>query len=646
MLALMLLVLAPQSHASDFPALPALPDAREALAADIARIAGEVPQGALPPAERGAPETPVFILPEPPDIVVRIDVPLAAHAAGLQPEISTAATGQRVAIGAEAPAEPKAPLVLDIPAPPAIVASIDVPAAVPGSTLVIDEPRIRAFLEARRARLRLSAATIESFVAAYQQRDHAPFWLTADGNASPKSAALAQLIAGAERDGLDAARLGSVMPTLSTGPLGADGQIDIDLGLSLAAWLYAHDARGGRLEPSRISAMLTPNLSLPQPAEVLDKVATAEADRLAAVLEAYNPPHAGYRALRAELARLRAADQTAEEHTGALASAPGRAGLVIKPGWLDGRPLIAGREDVRAPMLRQRLGLPDDASLVVDSELIGALREFQRANELQPSGKLTPKTRAALENPGAPLTRNAAPDRRTMIALVLANMERWRWLPPALGETHIFVNVPDYRLDMVSDGQIVHQARVIVGKPETQTPIFSDEMEFLVVNPSWTVPPSIMKNEFLPRLAVDPDYAARKGYEVIRRGNQISVRQPPGEANALGHIKFMFPNSHAVYLHDTPGRHLFASEARAFSHGCVRVDKPFELAEQLLLRRQGIGQKQLRGMVGYGERTIRLGAKVPVHLAYFTLFVDEAGQLQRRADLYGHDARLRKALAL
>jgi murein L,D-transpeptidase YcbB/YkuD len=136
------------------------------------------------------------------------------------------------------------------------------------------------------------------------------------------------------------------------------------------------------------------------------------------------------------------------------------------------------------------------------------------------------------------------------------------------------------------------------------------------------------------------------GYEVTRRGNSISVRQPPGNRNALGHVKFMFPNDHAVYLHDTPGRHLFRADTRAFSSGCVRVEGPFQLAEHLLLKSQGLNERQLRAMVGSSERTIRLNEKVPVHLAYFTYRVDENGVLVHKPDLYGHDARIRRALSL
>jgi L,D-transpeptidase YcbB len=196
----------------------------------------------------------------------------------------------------------------------------------------------------------------------------------------------------------------------------------------------------------------------------------------------------------------------------------------------------------------------------------------------------------------------------------------------------------------MDDDRLIHQTRVIVGKPESQTPIFSEEMKYLVVNPSWTIPPSIMKKEILPALAADPNYAARKGYKIIRRGNQISVQQPPGERNALGFVKFMFPNDHAVYLHDTPNRNLFSASKRAFSHGCVRVDQPFELAEEVLGADGKWPEKRLRGLIGKGERYVHLSKPLPVHLTYFTVAADEHGQLKTFDDIYGLDRKVRAAL--
>ena len=244
---------------------------------------------------------------------------------------------------------------------------------------------------------------------------------------------------------------------------------------------------------------------------------------------------------------------------------------------------------------------------------------------------------------------------------IVANMERWRWMPRSLGGTYILVNVPGYELQVVRDGVVIHRTKVIVGKPQTPTPIFSKAMEYLIVNPYWNIPPSIALKEMLPQLRANPYALQRKGFEIVRGGRtvdpagidwtgsigNIRIRQPPGERNALGLIKFMFPNDHSVYLHDTPTRGLFSQSARAFSHGCVRVFEPFALADILLAHQNGLDERQLRAMVGKGgERTIHLQTRVPVHIAYFTAVVDGDGALQRHADIYGHDAKVRAALQL
>ncbi len=220
-------------------------------------------------------------------------------------------------------------------------------------------------------------------------------------------------------------------------------------------------------------------------------------------------------------------------------------------------------------------------------------------------------------------------------------MERWRWLPGDLGPDYILVNVPEYRLRAYRGGVLRDEARVIVGKPDSRTPLFSGLMEYAVVNPSWYVPPSILKT-MAPKLA---GYGGKTwgGYEVVRRGGHISLRQPPGERNALGFIKFMFPNQHAVYLHDTPNRSLFSAAKRDFSHGCVRVDDPFRLADAVL---PDWSAERLKKLIGKGERTIRLPEKLPVHLAYFTAYVDDGGTYRTLPDLYGYDAPMRAALGL
>ena len=243
---------------------------------------------------------------------------------------------------------------------------------------------------------------------------------------------------------------------------------------------------------------------------------------------------------------------------------------------------------------------------------------------------------------------------------IIANMERWRWLPRDLGSSHIMVNIPEYQLRMVRNGVEVHQTRVIVGKIQTPSPVFSGDMDHLIVNPYWNIPPSIALKEMLPKLQSDSYALKAKGFEIVKRGRvvdpatidwsagvkNITIRQPPGERNALGFIKFMFPNDHAVYLHDTPSRGLFANSERALSHGCIRVAEPFKLAEIVLSLEYGISETRLRSMAGGSEHYFNMQTKLPVHLVYFTSFVDGYGQLQSRPDIYGISKKVKVALGL
>jgi murein L,D-transpeptidase YcbB/YkuD len=231
-------------------------------------------------------------------------------------------------------------------------------------------------------------------------------------------------------------------------------------------------------------------------------------------------------------------------------------------------------------------------------------------------------------------------------AEVIANMERWRWLPRDLGDSRIEVNIPDFELAVVRDGEVTHRARVIVGKEQTPTPVFSNAMQFIIVNPYWNVPPSILNKEMLPQNGGDLSAIQQRGFLVSYRHGKLSVRQPPGEKNALGRIKFMFPNDFSVYLHDTPSRGLFAASHRAFSHGCMRVDQPFALAEAVLGPESGWSEQRVRRLIGGSERYINLNKPLPIHIEYFTAYVDEDGQLRLRGDLYGYSARVRNALGL
>ncbi|HEV2557158.1 MAG TPA: L,D-transpeptidase family protein [Microvirga sp.] len=532
--------------------------------------------------------------------------------------LGLSAASQTLEAPAEAPTQPA--LAAEAPPSPDLgLAPPDLPAAV--VTLTPDD-RLQAALAAALGRLgdvtpQLPRREREALAAFY--RDAKPLWVEDGGWTRAAEAVVARLKA-ADEDGLDPDdyRIPVLGGRSAAGP--ADWA-EAELKLSAAALLYARDARGGRIEPWRLSNHLTPKLALPDPAEVLARL--REARDPGAALAAYNPQHSGYRALKARLAELRSTRRTP--------AAP----MVQVP---RGPTLKVGMRDPRVPLIRARFKIGPAAgdAAAYDEQVASAVAAFQKEKGLPASGILNAQTLAALG--GGPSPARLEGD-------LVANMERWRWLPTELGQRHILVNVPEYRLRLLDRGEVVHQTRVIVGKTESPTPVFSDEMEHVIVNPSWTLPPSILKNEFLPALAADPTYAERKGYRIIRRGGTIAVQQPPGERNALGLVKFIFPNDHAVYLHDTPNRSLFGAERRAFSHGCVRVDKPFLLAEAILKTEGSWPEERLRGLVGKGERYIRV-RQLPVHLAYFTLQVDERGELKSFDDIYGFHRKVKQALGL
>jgi murein L,D-transpeptidase YcbB/YkuD len=223
-------------------------------------------------------------------------------------------------------------------------------------------------------------------------------------------------------------------------------------------------------------------------------------------------------------------------------------------------------------------------------------------------------------------------------------MERWRWLPRDLGRIHVMVNIPDYTLRVMRDDKLVWTTKIVVGKPNLATPITSAEMKFITVNPTWNVPPSIIQNEYLPALAQDPQALERIGLRVEQdRDGNVRIWQPPGDRNALGRIRFNFPNKFLVYQHDTPDKHLFAHTKRAYSHGCMRVQDPLKYGEVLLslvLPNEKYTQERLRNMFGPSEININFPTHIPVHLTYQTAFVDDAGKLQIRDDVYGRDQRV------
>jgi murein L,D-transpeptidase YcbB/YkuD len=290
-------------------------------------------------------------------------------------------------------------------------------------------------------------------------------------------------------------------------------------------------------------------------------------------------------------------------------------------------------------MIRERLNVRAKAGdLTYDKPLFEAVRALQNKNGLRPNGVIDSQTIAAINGPKP---ANA-------VETVLANMERWRWMPRELGPMYVMVNIPDYTLKVVRDDAVVWKTKIVAGKPTNQSPLLTAPMREIIINPSWYVPQSIIQNELLPAYASDPQIFQRMGLEV-RRGSDglINVVQPPGAANALGRIKFAFPNRFQVYLHDTPEKRLFNYERRAFSHGCMRVQDPTKFGEVMLsLTMNGPtpDSRQIGAMVGAEEKTFNLVKLPMVHLTYQTAFIDESGKLKIDEDVYGHDARIHQIL--
>jgi murein L,D-transpeptidase YcbB/YkuD len=258
------------------------------------------------------------------------------------------------------------------------------------------------------------------------------------------------------------------------------------------------------------------------------------------------------------------------------------------------------------------------------------------------------KLKAALAELRA-ASANAKNGASHQIELVIANMERWRWYPRDLGEAHVIVNQPDFTLRVMHNGTQVWTTRVVIGKPSMATPLLSETMKYITVNPTWHVPQSIVRNEYLPALAQDPTVLSRMGLRVHYGANGgVEITQPPGDGNALGRIRFNFPNRFSVYQHDTPDKYYFAHEVRAYSHGCMRVQDPAKYAEVLLniaRPQEHWTAERIKRMFGAGEQDLQLQpVKIWVHLTYQTAFVDNAGKLQNRRDVYNLDSRTLAAI--
>jgi L,D-transpeptidase YcbB len=423
-----------------------------------------------------------------------------------------------------------------------------------------------------------------------------------------------------------------------------------EMKVSYAVLDYAKDARGGRIEPVRVSKNLDPNLALPNPSEVLEVIAIRSDP--AAYLRSFQPAQPQFEALRQKLIELRGGK--VEEVKPNAVVIP--AGPVLK----------FGMEHEQVALLRKRLDVPAGSNEnKFDEAVLDAVRQFQSGNGTRPDGAVGAGTRRLLNHGQQP----RAVGSEARIRQVLVNMERWRWLPNDLGPFYVNVNIPEFTLRVAEDGKPIHTARVVVGKPRTQTPVISDELEVIVFNPYWNVPNSIKNEEIAPYMGAgggffgggwDTSVLKRHGLR-IKYGNRdidpdsidwsrndirnFDLVQPPGPSNVLGRVKFLFPNSHDVYMHDTTQKFLFNNAVRAESHGCMRVQNPNLLAQAILKRDKGWSEARVESTFDAGDdHQVALDQKIPVYVTYFTLRVNEDGTFTSFNDLYGHDSRMTAAL--
>ena len=484
----------------------------------------------------------------------------------------------------------------------------------------------------------------------YEPAGYTPAWVQ-DNRPSSQALSLIELFKNAWNKGLepeayDASRWDARINALQ-GP--SPDIAGFDLALTVCAMRYISDLRIGRINPQHFKFGLNVQQKKYDLAQFLrDRVMRAPNE--SALLDSVEPPFAGYRRTEQALARY---VEFARTDNGEKLPA-------------SAKPVRPGEKYPGTPRLAQFLKLvgdfPEGVNLSADPELydgtlVEAVKRFQRRHGLDGDGVLGPRT---LKQLNIPLS-----DRVRQLQLAL---ERWRWLPDNFSAPPIIVNIPDFRLRALDESnKVALDMRVVVGKAvRTQTPVFSRDMSYIVLRPYWNVPPSILRGEIVPAIQRNRNYIEQKRYEVTTldgkvvtsgvisddvlerlKAGKLAVRQKPGPNNSLGLVKLMFPNEYNVYLHSTPAPTLFSQSRRDFSHGCIRVEKPAELAAWVLRKNSGWTVERVRKAMETGNDnvTVNLAQKVPVFIIYATAIAYENNEVHFHDDIYGHDAKLAAALA-
>lgn len=474
----------------------------------------------------------------------------------------------------------------------------------------------------------------------YEDPANHPVWIE-NGRPSEAAKDLYAAIGRAAEDGLDEA---DYMPRALAQPQRISGDEDAagyELAMSQAFLSFARDLHAGQTSPAIGSSTIV----IPRkPVDAVVWLSMIRDQGVTKALDALRPSHPQYFQLRQMLKGYRTL--AARGGWPAIGTGPS-----LKPGMNDPR-IGEMRANLKA---RGYSGIDNADADFYDDGIAAVIKHFQRRHGLDVDGVAGPATIAAL---------NVSADER--VKQIIVNMERWRWLPEALGGRHVFVNQAGFEMFLVDAGALVARHRVIVGKPFHQTPMFSDKISYAEFNPTWTVTPAIAAAEFLPKLRADPGYLARNDYvlyggwgagapiidpwsvdwsQVSGKGFPYRIVQQPGPKNALGVVKFMFPNKFNIYLHDTPSRQLFAQTGRAFSHGCIRVHEPVRFAEKLFGLDNSLTPAKIKSLIdGKNTATAKLKSKVPVHLTYFTVWIDEDGLPNFFPDIYERDRLVTRLL--
>lgn len=482
-----------------------------------------------------------------------------------------------------------------------------------------------------------AAADDRDIAAFYQDRDYRPIWTGEGAQDADRRAALVRALTDVHLHGLPAARydLDGLMARMAGARSLRDlGALEADL--SRAYLRYARDVQSGVLVPSSVDEGIKRDVSYRDRGAYLEEIAGGDART---VLRGLPPQSQDYARLMKERLHLER--------------------LIDRGGWgptVPARSLQPGDAGAGVVALRDRLAamgyMRRSASAIYDARLLQAVQAFQNDHGLDPDGVAGEATMTAINVPATERLKS-----------VIVAMERERWLPRERGARHILVNLTDFSARILDGGIVTFATRAVVGKNADgrRSPEFSDEMEFMVVNPTWHVPRSIAVKEYLPQMQRNPNAAGHlrlydsRGREVSRgavnfgaysaRTFPFAIKQPPSSSNALGLVKFMFPNKYNIYLHDTPQKELFGRDKRDFSHGCIRLHQPFDFAYALLAKQEADPQGFFHSVLDTGRETyVNLREHVPVHIIYCTAFTRAEGRIQYRADVYGRDARIWQAL--